>query len=90
MQTAATPRREKLLSTQDVCEFYGVSDDTLWRKRKAGYFVEGYHYIRIGTLKRSTFRWYPERIDEVFSYWKKPTKEILEIAKRVQVQESAK
>tara|TARA_S200000501_G_C20244782_1_gene491737 strand:+ start:203 stop:475 length:273 start_codon:yes stop_codon:yes gene_type:complete len=90
MQQVATPKREKLLSTQDVCEFYGVSDDTLWRKRKAGYFVEGYHYIRIGTLKRSTFRWYPERIDEVFSYWKKPTKEILEIAKRVQVQESAK
>ena len=90
MQTATTSKGEKLLSTQDVCEFFGVSEDTLWRRRKDGYFVEGYHYIRIGTLKRSTFRWYFDRVEEVFSYWKKPTKEVLEIAKRVRVQESVK
>ena len=90
MHTAVIPKREKLLSTQDVCEFFGVSDDTLWRKRKAGYFVEGYHYIRIGTLKRSQFRWHHDRTLEVFTFWKKPTKQVLEIAKQAQVQESAK
>jgi hypothetical protein len=90
MQSATSPKREKLLSTQDVCEFYGISDDTLWRRRKDGYFVEGYHYIRVGTNKRSKFLWHHDRVLEVFTYWKKPTKQILEIAKQPQVQKIAK
>tara|TARA_E500000331_G_scaffold213734_1_gene204978 strand:- start:287 stop:559 length:273 start_codon:yes stop_codon:yes gene_type:complete len=90
MQIATNPKGLKLLSTYDVCETFGVSDDTLWRRRKDGYFVEGYHYIRIGTLKRSQFRWHHDRVLEVFTNWKKPTKEILELAKQAGVQESAK
>ena len=90
MQTATTSKGEKLLSTYDVCEIFGVSEDTLWRRRKEGYFVEGYHYIRIGTKKRSKFRWHHDRTLEVFTFWKKPTKQVLEIAKQVRTQESAK
>ena len=90
MQTATSPKGLKLLSTNEVCEIFGVSEDTLWRRRKDGYFVEGYHYIRIGTNKRSKFLWHHDRVLEVFTYWKKPTKQILEIAKQAQVQESAK
>ena len=74
MQQAAPPKREKLLSTYDVCELLGVSDDTLWRRRKEGYLVEGYHFIRIGNLKRSSFRWYQDRVLDVFTNWKKPRK----------------
>ena len=84
MQTATSPKGLKLLSTNEVCEIFGVSEDTLWRRRKDG------HYIRIGTLKRSQFRWHHDRTLEVFTFWKKPTKQVLEIAKQAQVQESAK
>ena len=85
MQTATSPKGLKLLSTNEVCEIFGVSEDTLWRRRKDGYFVEGYHYIRIGTLKRSQFRWHHDRTLEVFTFCKQPTKQVLEIAKQAQI-----
>ena len=57
MQTATSPKGLKLLSTTEVCVMLGVSVLTLWRRRDEGYFQEGYHFIRIGTKKRSSFRW---------------------------------
>ena len=74
MQTATSPKGLKLLSTNEVCAMLGVSILTLWRRRDEGYFKEGYHFIRIGTAKRSSFRWYEDRVLDVFTNWKKPRK----------------